>query len=390
MKFELRVLDPQSRQVSTVTLDAATATQAQASVQGGGGVVLETRALRWQFGQAKALNVALLCRELRALLEAGLTVVEALEALSASSGPQGEHAQLLARLKQGKSLSAALADMAGMPPLLIASVKASERTSDLPHALEAYLRFDDMVSALRRKIISAALYPAVVVALGLLIGVFLLTVVVPRFARLYGDATQHVSGPTQWMLALSSTLADHPWLAPLGLAALLGLAVWLVWDGRIWPALGALLLKWPWLARQWAHFEKARLYEALALMVRGGYSLHEAMGVVRSLGGGAEAQARLMNAQTLIGQGQPVSAAFAANGLTDPLTERLIRAGERGGQFERVLSAVALRHRQAFETFVERATKVVEPLLLLGVALMVGSLVVLLYMPIFDIAGSVG
>ena len=80
----------------------------------------------------------------------------------------------------------------------------------------------------------------------------------------------------------------------------------------------------------------------------------------------------------------------AAAGLTQTVSERLIAVGERTGGFDAVLQTIADRHAQAFATFVERATRIVEPLLLLLVALVVGGVVVMMYMPIFDMAGSIG
>jgi general secretion pathway protein F len=88
-------------------------------------------------------------------------------------------------------------------------------------------------------------------------------------------------------------------------------------------------------------------------------------------------------------RGRAVSQAFAAARLTEPVSERLLAVGERSGSFEAVLQTVAARHAQSFSTFVERATRVVEPLLLLVVALVVGGIVVMMYMPIFDIANGI-
>jgi len=282
-----------------------------------------------------------------------------------------------------------MAELGQFPALLVASVRASERTSDLAHALDAYLRFDDLVGALRRRVISAALYPLLVVSLGALIAVFLLLVVIPRFARLYGDGTAQLSLATRGLLNVSALLAQQPWLVPVVLLVALAVAGWASRAGRPGRAWAWCVDHQPWLARQAAHFERARLFEALALLVRGGYSLHEAIGVCQTLSSQAGSQARLAEARARIERGSAASQGFAAAGLTDTVTERLMRAGERGGEFDRVLTAIAERHRLAFETVVDRATRIVEPVLLLGVALMVGSLVVLLYMPVFDIAASV-
>jgi general secretion pathway protein F len=399
MNFEARLFDPASRAVRLQRVEAADEAAARALLAEGGATVLALQTVRSQIrppsGTART-DLALWCRELRALLQAGLSVVEALDALGAAAGPGSVYEALLVRLREGKALSSAMQDVGGFPPLLVASVRASERTSDLTHALDAYLRFDDMVGGLRRKVISAALYPttkagypALVVGLGAAISVFLLLVVIPRFAGLYGEAGAGVSGATRALLAFSASLAQRPWLVPVALLLLMGAAVW-SFTGRRPRLAGAWLVQaWPWLGRQVAHFERARLFEALALLVHGGYSLHEALSVCLTLAQGSLMDTRMREARQRIEHGASASLAFHAAELTDPVTQRLIRAGERGGEFDRVLRAIAERHRQAFETFVERATRIVEPVLLLGVALMVGSMVVLLYMPVFDIAASV-
>jgi general secretion pathway protein F len=392
MDFEARLFDPASRTVRLQRVEAADEATARSLLVEGGGTVLALQVVRPRVhapAGTTRTDLALWCRELRALLQAGLSVVEALDALSAAAGPGSVYEALLGRLREGKALSMAMHDAGGFPPLLVASVRASERTSDLTHALDAYLRFDDMVGGLRRKVISAALYPALVVGLGAAISIFLLLVVIPRFAGLYSEAGAGASGATRVLLAFSAALERQPWLVPVALAVLLGAASWAFTGNRPRGAGAWLVRSWPWLGRQVAHFERARLFEALALLVHGGYSLHEALSVCLTLAQGALMEGRMREARQRIEHGASASLAFQAAGLTDPVTERLIRAGERGGEFDRVLRAIAERHRQAFETFVERATRIVEPVLLLGVALMVGSMVVLLYMPVFDIAASV-
>lgn len=392
MDFEARLFDPALRAVRLQRVEAADEAAARSLLAEGGGTVLDMQVVRRRIrapAGTTRTDLALWCSELRTLLQAGLSVVEALDALSAAAGAGSVYEALLVRLREGKALSGAMQDAGGFPPLLVASVRAGERTSDLTHALDAYLRFDGMVGGLRRKVTSAALYPALVVGLGAAISVFLLLVVIPRFAGLYSEAGAGVSGATRLLLAFSAALERQPWLVPACLAVLSCALVWAFTSDRPRVAGAWLIRTWPWLGRQVSHFERARLFEALALLVHGGYSLHESLSVCLTLAQGASMDARIREARHRIEHGASASLAFRAAGLTDTVTERLIRAGERGGDFDRVLRAIAERHRQAFETFVERATRLVEPMLLLGVALMVGSMVVLLYMPVFDIAASV-
>lgn len=357
----------------------------------------EASAARWlpnstKAGARKPAEVALLCRELRSLLQAGLSVVEALDALSHATDARGVdsvHAAILARLQEGKSLSAALREVGGFPALLIASVQSSERTSNLDEALESYLHYDDLMLALRRKVVSAALYPSIVVGLGLAVSAFLLLVVVPRFSALYGEMAVSGGSSTRWLIELSVWLSQHRWIAAAGVCLLVAAVVASVRTG-MWRVLwDGLLESVPLLREQVDQYEKARVFEALAMLVRGGYSLHEALLLSEGVVSGRRGMARLRMAREAIERGEAVAAALSSAGLTDAITQRLLRAADRGGEFHRVLKAVAQRHARSFETFIERATRVIEPALLLMVAIIVGGLVVLLYMPIFDIASSV-
>ncbi|HYE71060.1 MAG TPA: type II secretion system F family protein [Aquabacterium sp.] len=406
MDFRVRFLDPQAMAVRQQRMAAQSEADLRQQLAHRGSQVLQVEpASAWRLdlsgwrrsrggGLRKTSEIALFCRELRALTTAGLSVVEALEALAAQqvATDEGELAVaglLLQRLRAGRSLSAAMADAGGFPPLLIASIQSSERTSNLADALDAYLHYDEVIGTLRRRIVSAALYPAIVVALGLLIAVFLLWVVIPRFASLYGQMGQGAGTATVVLLELSKALREAPWLVPVAGLVFVMLAGWLVSGGRA-AALGrALTVRWPLLARPARHFELARLYEALALLCRGGFSLHESLALCQGIAPSRAARGRIQQAQEAVERGVSVSHAFAAGGLTDDITQRLLRSSERGGDFGAVLMAISKRHASAFETFVERATRVVEPVLLLGVALLVGGMVVLLYMPIFDIASAI-
>jgi general secretion pathway protein F len=404
--YWVRYLDPAALTVREERMDADSEAALRERMALNGWHVLQLQARRdWRFTSGavrrragshlrKASDTALFCRELKALTAAGLSIVEALEALAQQESDLDHRAAatampLLQRLRAGRALSAAMVDVGGFPPLLVASIQSSERTSNLADALDAYLHYDEMVGTLRRRIVSAAMYPAIVTGLGLLIAVFLLWVVIPRFASLYGQMGQGAGTATAMLLGLSRALHASPWIVPVIGASIGMLLVWAVSSGRAAQVCRAVMSRWPLLARPLRHFELARLYEALALLFRGGFSLHESLGLCQGMASTGAAQERLRSAQAAIERGVSVSQAFSSGGLTDDITQRLLRASERGGDFGAVLLAISRRHATAFDTFIERATRIVEPVLLLGVALLVGGMVVLLYMPIFDIASAI-
>lgn len=398
MLFQVRHVPAGAAAVQVETLEAEDAHALKSRLSASGGVVLDLRPARSALGRslfsAKVhFDVAWWCRELETLLRAGMTAVEAIETVAAGRADarrEQVHASLLRGLHQGQSLSQAMRAVGVFPQVLVAGVTASERTSTLADALRDYLKYDELLQRLRRQAVSAALYPAMVVGLGAAIALFLLLYVIPRFSRMYGESHVGLSASTEAVLWLSRTLRDHGHLLVLMLLALVALLV-LLWRTGRWRA----LLQWvidssgP-MGAQWDQFRLAQLYHAQALLVRGGYNFDEALKVCQSFQQGARLAAALEAALGHIARGKPASKALALAGLTEVTTERLLSVGERSGAFDTVLQVIADRHAQRFTTFVERATRVLEPLLLLAVALVVGGLVAMMYMPIFDIAGGLG
>jgi general secretion pathway protein F len=393
--FSIRYFDPTRATVVEEVASADSEAALRARWAAAGHVLLEVRAAPStgkQWSRGESFSVAWWCRELRTLLLAGMTVVEALETLHAQSlGDERApvHAALLRSLREGQSLSRAMQGAGVFPQVLVASVTASERTSTLTTALEDFLRYDEMLGRLKRMAISAAIYPAVVVSLGALISLFLLLYVIPRFSNMYVGFRGAVSVPTQILMLMSAALRDHLpiVLAVLAAVGLLGLWGWR--SGRVARGTGALIERVAPLQRQWEHFRRAKLYQSLALMFKGGYTLDEALAVCEGLGLGTRTGHGIARARRELARGRSVAAAFAQAGLTDTVSERLLAVGERTGGFDAVLQTIADRHAQTFATFVERATRIVEPVLLLVVALVVGGIVVMMYMPIFDIANGI-
>lgn len=394
-------IDAACAEVASVQRDAvilsAQPWQAQGGWRAAGGATaaISRWMTRWRAGPR--FEVAWWCRELRTLLLAGMTVVEAIETMQASSGSAGATERLrvdvqqriLVALQQGQALSQALSPADGFPPVLVAGVRAGERSGALVDALDEYLRYEEMLGRLRRQVVSASIYPLLVVGLGLLISGFLLLFVVPRFSKMYADLRGTTSMSTRILIALSKTLSEHPLLVAAAVAVVLAAAVE-AWR-RGW---GARALSWliehvDWLQRRAEEFRRAKLYHSLALMFRGGYTVDDALDQCRALALGGDMDRRVDQARAALMRGQQVAAAFQDAGLADIVGVRLLRVGERSGNFDRVLQTVADRHALNFSTFIERATKIVEPALLLLVATIVGGIVILMYMPIFELAGNI-
>lgn len=391
MRFEVRWFDIATETIREEQVEAASEDAAALPWRSSGQAVLAVRRLRVPMAtRAQRFDVAWWCRELRTLLLAGMTVVEAIATLNAQGRTRTEvNATLLAHLERGKSLSGAMQLSAAFPAVLIAGVKSGEMTSGLASALEDYLKYHDMLARLRKQVTSAAIYPALVVGLGGVIAIFLLLFVIPRFASMYGELHGPVSFATRVLVATSRGLANHGTLLGALVAAGIVALTWAWRTGAVARLAIATVEAIPVLRAQADEHRLAKFYQALALMFRGGYTLDAALHHSAGLALGARLSQATQAAEASLARGQRVSKAFTDAGLADAVAERLLAVGERTGNFDRVLQAIAERHAERFTTFVERTTRLVEPVLLLLVALVVGGIVVAMYMPVFDIASSV-
>jgi general secretion pathway protein F len=403
--FNVRCMRLGDATVSEQTLTALSEAALRQTLAGQGLTVLSVKTTRLKGGRGTAGagatrgRYALFCREVSTLIQAGMTVVEAVDTLSARERLAGRQdclaAELLQRLQRGTSLSNALEQLPAAPPVLVAAVRAGERTSDLAHALSDYLKFDTLVEQLRRKVISAAIYPALVTTLGVGISLFLLLVVMPNFARMYTNlrggadgagGAGAAGGATGWMIGLSQWVSQHQATALMGVAiSMLALAFW-VWCGAARRQLLALAQRMPWMRRRMEDFQLAMMYQALALMLKGGYPVTEALAVASRSALDARLTVALGEALTRIEHGGAVAQSLADAQLCDEVGRRLMAAAERNGDFHLAADVVSRMHGERFELFVERLTRIVEPVLLMAVALLVGSIVVMMYLPVFDMA----
>jgi general secretion pathway protein F len=333
------------------------------------------------------------CRELRTLLKAGMTVVEALQTLSAEAAAHGDASpsqRLLAHLQQGLTLSQSMERSEGFPLLLIAGVKAGERSSGLVSALDEYLSYHDLMAALRSKLVSAAIYPLTVLCVGLAICGLLIVVVMPRFALLYAEVGNTKTAQLPWALQFSGWLAHNGvWMMAALAAIAAALVAYVVWQGpaKVWDR---LTVAFPVLRRQSDLFMHAKLYRALALTLGGGHTLADGLHICQRLNLGGRLTQQLERARAGIERGERVSASFSEAGLTDETSRRLLLVAERTGAMTEILAVIGERHADRFQLIVTRAVRLAEPVLLLLVATLVGGLVLLMYLPIFEMASIVG
>lgn len=336
-------------------------------------------------------SLLLFSQELLALLEAGLHLNEALSTLLAKenqTAAAGLLQALSAELAKGRNFSDALADHPRQfPPVFVAVVRAAERTGDLPNALSRYIAYQLQFEVIRKKLVSACIYPAMLLLVGSAVTLFLLAYVVPRFSQVYASAGREMPALSAALLSVGSFIQQHGLLlAALVLGGMTALLVGLSRHGR-WASVMDGLLRLPGIAGRAQQFRLARVYRAMGLLLAAGIALPQALGMVSGLLGPAQRQ-RLAAVRLLVEQGQPLSQALVAQGLASPVARSLLTVGERSGQMAEMLERSARFHDDDLARWLDWASRLLEPVLMTLIGVIIGGVVLLMYLPIFELAGG--
>ncbi|MGZ8288688.1 MAG: type II secretion system F family protein [Telluria sp.] len=393
MQFAVRTLAP-DMSIASQVVDAHDAADARRQVEARGlfvSAVEPVRAAALGRGRGPKMSLVLFSQELLALLTAGLGIVEALEALlekEASPSTRGVIERLLGGLREGKRFSTVLSEQPDLfPPLYIGIVRAAEGTSDLPRSLSRYIDYQQRIDLVRSKIVSAAIYPVILLCVGGGVSMFLIGYVVPRFAEVYHGAGRNLPWMSQMLLGWGQFAASHTTGLLAGLAALVALVVIGLRRMAGNGGFARLAARLPGIGERVRIYELSRLYLTLGMLSEGGIPLVQAIGTVQAMVSPAM-RANLAAARADIESGLPLSSSFDAHGLTTPISLRMLRVGERTGDMGPMLTQSAAFYDGEITRWIDRFTRTFEPLLMAAIGLVVGAIVVLLYMPIFDLAGD--
>lgn len=343
-------------------------------------------------GRGARFPLLLFSQELAALLQAGVPLLEALETLAEkerAGSARDVLAQLIANLREGRPLSAALAQLPAVFPLLfVATVKASERTGDLAPSLLRYAEYQSRLEAVKKKVVNASIYPALLVGVGGLVCLFLLLYVVPRFSQIYQDRGSDLPLFSRLLLSWGGFADAHGGLIAV-VATMLALAIVTAARSSAMRArLVGLLWAWPAAAERLRAYQLVRFYRTAGMLLTGGIpvvtAFEMAAGVLDE-----RMQAALVAATRAVRQGKPIAAALDAHGLTTPVASRMLAVGERSGNMGAMLDKVASFHEEELARWIEWFSRLFEPLLMTAIGLVIGAIVVLMYMPVFELAGSI-
>ena len=395
MKFQVKALrEPDG--VISVLFDAADEADATRQARAGGLAVLSLRrSASWNpdfLKRRTRFPLALFSQELLSLMEAGLTLVEAIDGLAEKESAAANRItldHLRNQLHEGRTLSQAMLGLPEVfPSLFVATVRATERTGDLPNALRRYIAYQSQLELVRKKVVSASIYPILLLAAGTLVLLFLLGYVVPKFSHVYEG--MHGDLP----LLSRGLLAGGRFIEANGIVVALFLATGAVTFARLLTLqavrrrIGAWLWKIPALGERMRLYQLARFYRTLGMLLRGGTPVVTALDMAAGLLSPALLPS-LAAAARAIREGRSISEAMSAHNLTTPVALRMLRVGERSGRMDEMMERIATFCDEEISRWVDWFTRLFEPLLMAFIGIVIGVIVVLMYLPVFELAGSI-
>jgi general secretion pathway protein F len=356
-------------------------------------VSVKSKSFLFSLSQQHRFPLVLFSQELLSLVEAGLPLLESIETLAhKEKNPLAReiYIGLMRMLREGRPLSQAMQEYAGsFPPLYVATIRASEQTGDLQQALGRYLAYQNQIDIVRKKVLSAAIYPTLLMGVGLLVVMFLMVYVVPRFSKVYEDMGGDLPLLSRLLMGWGQFFEAYTGAIVLGAILLLFALGYALARGTVRDWLQRKVWQIPSVGERLRLYQLARLYRTLGMLLNGGIPLVAALDMVSGLLSQPSMQANLRNARQQISEGQPVSESMERCHLTTEVAYRMLRVGERSGNLGEMTERVARFYDEETARWVEWFTKLFEPILMIFIGFVIGGIVLLMYLPVFELAGSI-
>jgi type IV pilus assembly protein PilC len=326
------------------------------------------------------------------LIRAGLPILKSLDLLAdrltdpkLSKYIQGVREEV----KNGALLSDAFARQNVFPAIYVTSVLAGERSGSLPDVLERFITYQKLALAVRKKLIVSLIYPALLICLVIGLVVFLVTYVVPNFAELYKNLDAELPAMTVFLIALGTTARNYVLGGFIGLiVAIIGFRYW-ARTASGGEAVDRFLLKVPMLGEVWLKYQVAQFSRMLGTLLVGGIPLMQALNTAAESLGTPVLKNVLQQSVKLVREGQSLSSSMRTAGIFPSLSLDMIEVGESTGALPAMLTSVAEFYEDDVSTRVTALLSLIEPIIMLIMAVFVGFVLVSLYLPIFSLADSI-
>ncbi len=344
--------------------------------------------------KVKAKNLAIFTRQLATMVDAGLPLVQSLDILA----DQEENPTLKETLTSvkddvegGLTFAAALKKHPKIFNALFANmVVAGEEAGTLDIILNRLAGFIEKAEALRRKVKSAMMYPAIVTFVAVVVVGILMVFVIPTFEKMFREAHQQLPGLTQFVVDMSKFIRTHILIAIGVLIALFLLFRYIRKTEKGKRAIDGFLLKLPVFGILLRKVAVARFTRTLSTLMTSGVPILDGLNLVAKTSGNKVIEDAVMAARENISSGENIAEPLARSKVFPPMVTRMISVGENTGALDQMLNKIADFYEDEVDTAVAGLTSMLEPLMIVFLGGVVGTIVIAMYLPIFNMANAIG
>jgi len=329
----------------------------------------------------------ILNQQFNTLIKAGLPILKSLDLLAnRASSPKLRPvvAQIRDRVREGKSLSEAVAEVGVFSKIYSTAILAGEKSGNLPGVLDQYIAYQRVSTGVRKKILASLVYPVLLISVAIVIVTYLVTAVIPKFALLYRDLGAQLPTPTRLLIALT---VDYRFVF-LGVVALMAFAAAAVF---LWSrteeggtALDRFKFRLPVIGDTLLKFQVAQFSRTLSTLLTGGTPLVAGLQTASDAITSKLLRATVGQATQMVREGESLHSALASKGVMPEMALDMIEVGESSGALSPMLNSVAEFYEEEVNLRLGALVSLIEPILLIFMGLLVAFILISLYLPIFS------
>jgi len=343
-------------------------------------------------GKVKQSQFLIFNQQFLTLIKAGLPILNSLDLLIKRQKNKYLHGLLQNvrdRVKGGQLLSDAFSAQAAFPKIYTTTLMAGEKSGNMEEVLTRYIAFQRLALTFKKKLAVSLVYPALLVTVVFGMLIFLVTYVVPQFAKLYSDMDAQLPAITMLMLNVGTHAQRYAPFVVVGVIV----AVLLLWHwkrtDRGAEAVDRAILRFPLLGDVWLKYQVANFSRMLSTLLAGGMPLVPSL----ETAGSSMASRRILNgiekAAVRVREGQALAKSLESQQMFPDLSVEMIEVGESTGALPAMLNSVAEFYEEDVQTALGAAMALIEPVILIVMAIFVGGILISLYLPIFTLGSSI-
>lgn len=338
-------------------------------------------------------ELALFCRQFATMLGAGVPILNCLHVLSQQAGTKKLRRTVRAisdQLQGGSTLTEAAKMFPRVfPPVFVSMVEAGELGGVLEQVLENLAAHFEKEHELREKIKSAMIYPVMLVSFAILAVAILTTFVLPKFINLFFNLGIPLPLPTRILITLSDLARRYLFLGAVGAAAFSVIMLWLLRSGRRLAWVDKVFLKLPVFGQLVQKIIIARFTRTLGILLKSGIPVIRALEVVKNTAGNILVVRTVEKVIEDVRQGQAIARSLGENGVFTPMVVQVVSVGEETGSLDKMLEKVAVFYEREVDASVGRLAAMIEPVLIIGMGVVVGFIVIAILLPYFQMLGGI-